>query len=230
MNSSPGLLAGDKLEISLQLETQTSLYLTDQAATKVHPMPKKDAKATINYDIEVEENGTLEFIPEPLILYQDAALEQTTQIKLHPTARLFLSEIILPGRLAKGEFYQFRHYFNRLQITSLTGELWFKEAMLLEGKLNPFKDSNLFASLPVLGNLIIVLPQTDLKLLGDRLEDLEKANCLEMIVATSILPHNKGLLVRSLAKSTQHLKKYLKYALNCVRYLTNQSPLPYIPK
>jgi urease accessory protein len=230
INSSPGLLAGDNLSISLQLEANTSLYLTDQAATKVHPMPQEDAKAVTNYQIEVGENSTLEFIPEPLIFYQDATLEQTIKIKLHSTARLFLSEIILPGRLARGEFYQFRYYFNRLQINSSVGELWFKEAMCLEGKLNPFKDTNLFASLPVLGNLIVILPQTNLKLVCDRLEDRETANCLEMIVASSILPHNKGVLVRAMASNTQQIKKYIKYALNCVRHFTNQSPLPYIPK
>ena len=230
MNSSPGLLTGDKLDISLHLAANTSLYLTDQAATKVHPLRDGNLIAQTNYQIELVENATLEFIPEPLILFTDAALKQKIDIKLHPTARLCLSEIIVPGRLARGEFYQFLHYSNRLQVTSLTGELWFTDAMFLEGKQNPFSNSNLFAPKKILASLIIILPNADLKLLSQNLEDLETANCSDTIVASSILPYDKGIVVRVLGDSTQMIKQYLNYAVNCVRYLSDRSSLPYIPK
>lgn len=230
MNSSPGLLAKDELNISLQLAANTSLYLTDQAASKVHPMPNHNTLAKTNYQIELGEKANLEFICEPLILFTDAALEQKIDIRIHSTAQLCLSEIIVPGRLARGEFYQFRHYSNRLRITSLTGELYVADAMYLEGKLNPFTDSNLFAAKPILASLIIIVPEIDLKLLSKKLEDIETADCADTIVASSILPHNKGLLVRGLGDSTRVLKKYLEYALNCVRRLRDRSSLPYIPK
>ncbi|MGL5076037.1 MAG: urease accessory protein UreD, partial [Waterburya sp.] len=123
LNTSPGLLAGDTLNLSLQLASNSHLYLTDQAATKVHPMPEVNTKATMNYQIVLEANSSLELVPEPIILYKNSILEQDTIIKLHPKARLFLSEIILPGRLAKQEFYDFNYYFNRLQVKDLTDKL-----------------------------------------------------------------------------------------------------------
>lgn len=229
-NTSPGLLAGDNLGLSLKLEAGASLYLTDQAATKVHAMPITGTKAITDLKIEVGAGASLEFVPEPLILFADAALEQTTRIQLHSDAELFWSEIILPGRLARGECYEFDHYFNRLEITSISEELWFRDAIHLEGKHNLFKHSELFASKPVLANLIVVQPQTDLEVLGKNLENLEAANCPDLIVASSVLPESKGLLVRALASKTLGIKKYLKYALNCVRYLGDRSSLPYIPK
>ncbi len=229
-NTSPGLLAGDNLGLSLKLEAGASLYLTDQAATKVHAMPIMGTKAITDLKIEVGAGASLEFVPEPLILFADAALEQTTRIQLHSDAELFWSEIILPGRLARGECYEFDHYFNRLEITSISGELWFRDAIHLEGKHNLFKHSELFASKPVLANLIVVQPQTDLEVLGKNLENLEAANCPDLIVASSVLPESKGLLVRALASKTLGIKKYLKYALNCVRYFGDRPSLPYIPK
>lgn len=230
MNTSPGLLAGDELNIKLTMAEDTNLYFTDQAATKVHPMPQVDTIARVNNEIELAANATLEFIPEPLILYQDAALEQTTRIKLHPTARLFFSEIILPGRLARGESYQFRYYLNRLRVSSLAGEVYCQEAMRLEGKFNPFKKSNLFASMPVIGSAIIILPQTNLQALRDTLEDLQAAESQNLTVSCSILPDDKGLLIRALANTTQPIKKYLQYAANCVRRSCDRSILPYIAK
>ncbi len=228
MNASPGLLAGDNLRISLQLDANTSLYLTDQAATKVHTMPTGTAAKTV-YEIAVGAEANLEFVPEPLILYTDATLEQITQVTLHQTGRLFLSEIILPGRLARGEYYRFRHYFTRLQVTSPTGELLFADAMRLEG-LNQFKQSSYLSSLPALGNIFIVLPDIDLKPLIIKLEDLKAADRLEIIAGSSLLPHCNGLVVRAMANSTNALKTYIRYALNCVRQVSGQPFLPEIPK
>ena len=227
MSTSPGLLAGDEWNVSLQLAANTSLYLTEQAATKVHSMPIAGTKATTNYKIEIGEKATLEFVPEPLILFADAALQQTINIEIHPTGRLYLSEIILPGRLARGEYYQFHHYLSRLQVMSTSGELWFNDAMYLEGKLNPFNDSHLFASSAVIGSLFIILPETNFDSLSASIEDLEAANCFDMTVASSILPHGKGLLIRAIATRTQEMKSYFKYALNCVRRSIEQPPLPY---
>ncbi len=216
-SSSPGLLANDQLHISLQLAANTHLYLRDQSATKVHPMPIADTKAIAYYDIEIGEGATLEFVPEPIILFKDAILEQTIFLKCHPQAKLFWSEIIVPGRLARGEFYDFQHYFSRLQVTSLAGDLWFTDAMRLAGNLNPFKHSNLFAPSPILGNLIVIQPQLNLQLLSQNLENIEAANCPGVMVASSLLPQAKGLLIRTIANGTHGLKNYLQYALNCVR-------------
>ena len=227
MNSSPGLLAGDRLSLSLQLKANTSLYLTEQAATKVHAMPQADTKATTNWDIIVDEKVSLELVPEPVILFADSALEQTTSIKLYPRSSLFWSEILLPGRLARGESYDFRYYHSSLELYDSTGKLWFKDATHLEGKHNPWNHSGLFAAQPILANIILVQPQVDLKLLSQKLENWTSEN---LTVATSALPENKGLVIRAMANKTAPIKKYLNYALNCMRGMSNLASLPYIPK
>jgi len=216
-STSPGLLAEDRLKISLQLMAGSQLYLSEQSATKVHPMPIPNSKATLDYDIAIDTGAILEFVPEPLILFHNATFGQTTLIKCHPQGSLFWSEIIVPGRIARGEFYDFYTYSNRLQVTSLTGELWFTDALVLEGKDNPFKNAALFASAPILGTGIIISPQTDLNLLSDRLEALDRTNCSGVRVATTILPYNKGLLIRAIAQGTHGLKNYLTYARQCFR-------------
>lgn len=230
MNTSPGLLAKDELKISLHLETNTNLYLTDQAATKVHPMPIKHSQATVDYQIELRSQANLELVPEPIILYSDAALNQNISIKLDRTAKLFFSEIILPGRLARGEFYQFRYYFNRLNITDLTGKTLFTDAMCLQGTSNLFKDNQLFAPLPIMGSAIAVYPDLDLKLLSKELEDIQVNNFPNIKSANSILPSDCGLLIRAFANKTIQLKQYFKIALEHIRHLVNQPALPYIPK
>ncbi|MEM8828940.1 MAG: urease accessory protein UreD [Cyanobacteria bacterium P01_G01_bin.19] len=230
INTSPGLLAGDTLNLSLHLSANSHLYLTDQAATKVHPMPEADRKGTINYQIVIEDNASLELVGEPIILYTDASLEQNTRIKIHPTAKLWLTEIVLPGRLAKNEYYDFNYYFNRLEIVDNRDELLFVNASSLLGKSNPFKGNKLFASLPILGNAIAILPDLDLNKAIAEIEQLAIKRDRPIETAATILPAENGIAIRALASKTRDIKEYFASVLQHIRQLQGANNLPYIPK
>lgn len=227
MNSSPGLLAGDALRIRVTLDQKTRLYLTDQSATKAHAMAEGQ-RAEMHYAFEVKAGAILEFIPEPLILYRDANVNQTTQITLAPTGSLVLSEILVPGRLARGEFYQFHRYFNRMQVNTPDGELVFADAMHLSGRQNRFATSPLFATMPILANLIVILPEVHLQSLSAALIAIPPEP--ECSIALSRLPNCNGLVIRAMAKSVPILKTYIHHALITIRHLSNQPTLPEIPK
>lgn len=229
MNSSPGLLAKDNLRIALKLDAGTNLYLTDQAATKVHSMPVGELAKTC-YEIEVGDKASLEFECEPLIFYPDSALEQSINVKLHPTGQLFISEIIVPGRLARGEFYNFQYYFSRMEVNTPSDDLIFADTMRLEGKLNPFCHSKIFSFLPIIANLILVLPEVELKKLSTELESFIVHGKSKIACASSPLPNCNGLIVRVMAENTGIIKTYIQYIMNCVRKLRNRPDLPEIPK
>ncbi len=227
MNSSPGLLAGDLFEIGVRLRDRTSLYLTDQSATKVHQMPFGQI-ARISYDLEISSGASLEFVPEPLILYRDANLEQTIHIAIAPTGSLFLSEIVIPGRLARGECFHFSQYFSRLKVCTTDGDLVFTDAMRLRGTEH-LTNNPIFTSQPILASIIIVMPASDLHSLDRDLEEFVQIQP-ELTAACSPLPNCNGLLVRAMSSNVPILKAYINYALTRMRYLNGQPPLPEIPK
>lgn len=229
-NNSPGLFAGDELNIALNLEDKTKLYLTEQSATKVHPTTAEGVEAKVNYQWTIAKDAMVEFVPEPVIFYRDSALQQTTQVNIHPTASFFWSDLVLPGRLARGELYQFRFYDHCLAVYSDTGELWFKDRMYLTGKDNLFANSALFASLPVLGNAIAIMPQIEVDLLKNTIDRLLDNDSYDLVAATSVLPYDKGVVIKVLASQTQKVKMYWHSVLNALRKLNHQSCLPYIPK
>ena len=230
INTSPGLLANDTIALSLHIAENTNLYFTDQSATKVHPMPEANSKATVNNQIVVENNASLEFIPKPIILYQDSILEQTTNIKLYPQAQLFLTEIILPGRLAKKEYYEFNYYSNRLQILDSADRLLYADAIRLLGQNNPFKNNKLFISSPVMGNAIAIFPSLDIHLLIKELETKLLVKEKNIEIAVTILPAENGVSIRALANKTSAIEHYFSLMLDCIRQITQQASLPYIPK
>jgi urease accessory protein len=70
-------------------------------------------------------------------LFAESDLLQHIDITLHPGALLFLHEIVMPGRLARGERLQFRRYTNRLVVNDQDGLLLYDVATV-EPQQNDF--------------------------------------------------------------------------------------------
>ena len=179
--------------------------------------------------MKLGDRATLEFLPEPLILFADAALTQKTEVIVQPSSALSLGEIILPGRLARGESYQFRECLSRIEVKSPEGRAWFVEAMKLRGKNNRFSQQKLFASGAVLGSLVLILPEAtatseNLTVLSASIDDLANES---VDVTSSALPEGRGLFVRAMAQTTWEMQACFKGAVNGVRKLRGQLPLPY---
>jgi urease accessory protein len=227
MNTSPGLLAGDVWQTSIRLEAGAQLHLADQSATKVHTMPD-GAQAMVTYGLEMGDRAELEFLPEPLILFAQAALRQQTNIVMHPTAGLLWGEIVVPGRLARGERYEFDSYFSRLCVRSVGGELWFVDAMKLLGKENRFVQSHLFASGDVLGTMLVILPEAlaTAAVLSSLSEEIESDRGSAVELACSVLPRGNGLWVRAITHKTRDLQACFRAITNAVRRLKGSLPLP----
>lgn len=229
MNTSPGLFAGDDLRVAIALDARTQLHLTDQAATKVHCMPSLGSLARMDCQIQIGDCASLEYVPEPLILYEDSTLEQTTQITLASTGQLFLSEMILPGRLAQAEYYDFRSFQSRVEVKTPEGKILLKDVMRLQGQGNPLIKQAILSELPIMASMMTVVPDIELKALIQQLQTFPKGD-RAMYAGHSVLPQENGLLIRAIADRTSTLKGYIRFCLNQIRQLTHQPELPEIPK
>jgi urease accessory protein len=116
-----GVVDGDHYQFDLCLEAGTHALVTTQAATKVYRTPTDGA--TQQARITVGEGATLELLPDALILFAGADYAQETQITLAPGALLMLHEIVMPGRLARGEVLAFRRFRSRLTVRDQAGLL-----------------------------------------------------------------------------------------------------------
>lgn len=115
MSSSPGLLAGDEIEIEIRLSAHTQFILTTQAFTRVQSMgANESAKQTLS--IQLDENSRFYYVPHPLVLHKDSALEQHTKIMMASGSQLIFAEIIAIGRAANGERLEFAWFSSHLSI------------------------------------------------------------------------------------------------------------------
>jgi urease accessory protein len=102
-----GMLGGDRLEMYIMLEPGAQVCLTTASATKVHPAA--DVAAEQSLRIELGPGSTLEYLPEPTILFRAARWRQRTVVHRAPGSRLLLAEGWSAGRIARQELFQFSH-------------------------------------------------------------------------------------------------------------------------
>ncbi|WP_281891183.1 urease accessory protein UreD [Paenibacillus sp. YYML68] len=134
MDASPGVLAGDRYELSWSFGEQTSVLVTNQSYTKVHPArtsPEAPLYPSAQCVSLVLETGAyVEYMPEPLMLYKDAVLLGETEVTMAAGSHLFWSEIVCPGRHQRGELFQYDTYRNAMDVT-YDGELIYSARQLV---------------------------------------------------------------------------------------------------
>ena len=130
-NPTGGLLENDRQEISVTVGAGARAHFTTQSATKVHTMI--DGVAEQHVSIDVAAGGYLEYLPDPLIPFQDASLVQSVRITLEPGAMLVYGDALTPGRVASGEAFQYRRISNRLAVHRRSARPSYLEAYDLVG-------------------------------------------------------------------------------------------------
>jgi urease accessory protein len=107
VNPTAGFFDGDRLESDVHVAPGAHLVLSTPSASRVYRTLSGTA-ALSDQKFRVEENASLEWIPEPFIPHAGARYFQRTQIHLHPTASLLFFDWIAPGRVAMGEIFAYQ--------------------------------------------------------------------------------------------------------------------------
>ena len=101
VTTSGGLVGGDRLEIAATVGAGASALVTAQAAEKVYRSAGADVRVDVR--LAVEDGGWLEWLPQETILFDAARLRRTTLVEVNGTGRLLAGELLVFGRIARGE-------------------------------------------------------------------------------------------------------------------------------
>lgn len=101
-STSGGIVAGDRLSVSVTLEPGGRLLLMPQAAERVYR--STGSVSEIDNHFAVGPGAGFEWLPQETILYDQARFERRTRVSLaDETAQALFGEIIVLGRTAHGE-------------------------------------------------------------------------------------------------------------------------------
>ncbi|VAX28515.1 hypothetical protein MNBD_NITROSPIRAE01-125 [hydrothermal vent metagenome] len=199
LNSTGGILQGDRMEIKIHLAANAEAVVLMPAATKIHPCPSGDARQTMRFRLDA--GAVLEYLPEPLLPFSEAVFFQETDIFLEAGASLFFGDILGPGRLAKGESFAYRLFENRMKIRDVKG-LIVQESFQINPAIRAVNGLGVMADKSHLGSLYVICPDNKIEALLKAFRGVEQ-NPVDW--GTSLLSR-RGLFVRALAFETPLLQ------------------------
>src|SRR5690606_36507961 len=100
-NVSGGILGGDQFALNFRVGREARAQITTTSATRVYRARQGDQSASQHTSVQVEENGLLELLPDPLIPFAGSDYEQRTAIDLAERAGLLWWQRVTPEREAR---------------------------------------------------------------------------------------------------------------------------------
>jgi urease accessory protein len=121
-NVAGGLAGGDAIETQATLEAGARAVLTGAAAEKIYRSLGDATRVTTRLDLRA--GAALEWLPQETILFDGARLTRRMEVTLAPGAMLLAAEMLVFGRLARGEAFREGALFDAWRVRTEAGLLW----------------------------------------------------------------------------------------------------------
>lgn len=200
MNPGGGYVDGDTYQIDICLEEAAKAVVTTQSSTKIYKTRTQPAFQRMN--IHLKNGSVLEYLPDPVIAYQNACYKQTMVVKMEPEASIICSDIYTPGWAPDGTFFQYDSLQSKMEIYMDNRLVLFDHV-----KLEPDKD---FAGIGMMegfthfGSLIVIDHRITRALLEEVQEPFDSYSNSRIGISMLEVP---GFALRVLASSTQEIEK-----------------------
>ncbi|AZD86933.1 urease accessory protein UreD [Pseudomonas chlororaphis subsp. piscium] len=201
ISTSGSVLQGDRLATDVHVGAGACGHITTQSATKVHSM---DANyATQVQCFRIEENGYLEFMPDPLIPHRKSRFITETRISIHPTATMIYCEVLMSGRKFHhvDERFGFDVYSSKVVAENLEGLELFIEKYILEPKKEDLDATGVMQGLDIFGNVVLLTPKEHHQRILERIPALFDLGA-GIASGASRLPNHCGLVFKVLGNDS----------------------------
>ncbi|MBK3497337.1 urease accessory protein UreD [Viridibacillus sp. YIM B01967] len=220
LNPGGGYLDGDRYKLEISANEDAKVTLTTQSATKVYKTPKSFAYQETT--ISLKKGSYLEYLPDPLIAYENARYKQKNVIHMERGATFLSTDILTPGWSPSGE----RFSYDTVQLLTeiyLDGKLGMFDHIKLTPNNQNLSGLGFMEGYTHLGSMVAISENTKNALLDELYEiiQMEKAD-FKVGISRLAVP---GFSIRILANSTQLIERIFN---NCHKIIsekwTNHTP------
>lgn len=222
-----GYVDGDRCRIELDCGPGTAVHLTTQAATNVYRARRNFAAQIVN--LRAGPDAVLEYLPDAVVPFRDARFFQRTCVTAEAGSTVIVAEVLLPGRVARGELHAYDLYWAETEARRPDGTLLFADLIRLcpaEGR-GP-QSLALLGGWNVLATLYLVTQRTR----PDELVELlhEAASGEDVLAGVSELPNGCGVSARFLGPTSKVVRAALTNMWNVARLELLGAPAPDLRK
>ncbi|HET7389711.1 MAG TPA: urease accessory protein UreD [Nitrososphaeraceae archaeon] len=203
ISPSGGILQGDRYRMDISLKNKAHAHLTTQGATRIYRMEKNYATQMVNVD--VDDGCYFEFVPDQIIPYRDSRFYQKVDLKIHENATMVYSEMIVPGRVASRESFEYDICYMKSLGRNQNNKLRFIDIAILEPKKNNLKLLGILGNFDVVGNMYILTKTKYVLELNNEINS-KLQRFPQISGGATILPGDSGLLIRMLGYTAADIR------------------------
>jgi urease accessory protein len=151
LHTAGGVVGGDRLSISIDLQPQAQVLLTTTAAAKLYRSNGLTAQQTVQ--MTVGAGACLEWLPLDTIVFEQAAYRQSVRVNLAVGAQWVGWEITRFGRSARGEAFRTGNWRSHTEVWQGERPLWC-DRQWLPGSAAVYDGDHGLAGCPVVGSFV----------------------------------------------------------------------------
>lgn len=227
LQSGEGLVQGDRYRLDLHCSPGSAVHFTTQSATKIYRMENNFASQIVN--LSVGAGGFVEYLPDPVIPFRGSRFFQRMHLTVDPDATVICGEILLPGRVARGEMHAYDFYCTDTEVYAPDGSLLFADRLKLAPHAIPPSSPELLGGYDVLATLYVITGSVAAADLVDRLYG-KLTQPSEALGGVSELPNHCGAVVRALGRTSAEVAATIRGAWNEARMAVSGRPAPDLRK
>jgi len=214
ISPSGGILQGDRYRMDITLKNNAYAHITTQGATRIYRMEKNYATQIVN--VVVDDSCYFEFIPDQIIPYRDSRFYQKVDLKVHDNATMVYAEMIVPGRVASGESFEYDICYMKTLARNQNHMLRFIDVAVLEPKKRVLKTLGILENFDVVGNMYIL---TETKYVTELSKDINSVlqKFSRISGGATILPHDSGVIIRILGEVANDLRSVMYEIIKITR-------------
>lgn len=214
ISPSGGILQGDRYRIDITLKKNSYAHITTQSATRIYKMERDFATQMVN--IVVDDGCYFEYIPEQVIPFRNSRFYQIVDLNVHENSTMVYSEMIVPGRVASGEVFEYDICYVKTVAKDNFDKLRFTDTFKLEPKKEDLRSYGIMENLDTVSSLYILTKREYVKDIKNEINSIFK-NIVIVRGGASVLPDNRGIIVRILGNTASEVRNAIFEILKIIR-------------
>lgn len=159
-----GLVGGDQVRLTVELQHGTRLVLVTQGSTKIFKSPERSVVSRQTLDVKVGSQAALCYLPDPTQPFAESVYEQRQTFYVEPdgSSSLLILDWVSEGRRARGESWTLWSWKGRNEVREFDdrskGRLLLRDAVMLHednlggvGLIDKSNDMGIFGTLIIHG-------------------------------------------------------------------------------
>ena len=174
-----GLVNGDAITLTIELDAHTRLALVTQGSTKLFKSPSRHIISRQSLDVKISSGAALCYLPDPTQPFADSVYEQRQTFYVDPDgpSSLLMLDWVTQGRAAKGEKWDLWSWRGRNEVRyhndTRKGQLLLRDAVVLSderlggmGLVDKTNGMGVFGTLIIYGPVFRRLGEEFMRLFG----------------------------------------------------------------